>query len=137
MTLKGLKISKTSDSQHKSRYLVAHCSANGYAELATIVRYVSQSREGERERGKRRERNQENCLDTIADALLQVDGLHGATELAMGGAHTLALRQTDDVVAWGANQNGVLGMGIGVSQDAQVPTRVPKLSCSQVRCYLW
>ena len=55
----------------------------------------------------------------------------------MGGAHTLALRQTDDVVAWGANQNGVLGMGVGVSQDARVPARVPKLSCSQVRCYLW
>ncbi len=50
MTLKGLKISKTSDSQHKSRYLVAHCSANGYAQLATIVRYVSQSREKERGR---------------------------------------------------------------------------------------
>ncbi len=55
----------------------------------------------------------------------------------MGGAHTLALRQTDDVVAWGANQNGVLGMGVGVSQDARVPARVPKLSCSQVRCCLW
>jgi hypothetical protein len=50
MTLKGLKFSKTSDSQHKSRYLVAHCSANGYAQLATIVRYVSQSREKERGR---------------------------------------------------------------------------------------
>lgn len=69
--------------------------------------------------------------------LLQVDGLHGAMQLAMGGAHTLALRQTDDVVAWGANQNGVLGMGVGVSQDARVPKRVPKLSCSQVRCCLW
>lgn len=67
---------------------------------------------------------------------MQVDRLHGATQLAMGGAHTLVLRQTDDVVAWGANQSGVLGMGIGVSQDARLPTRVPKLSCSQVR-YLW
>ncbi|KAL0052745.1 hypothetical protein WJX82_006934 [Trebouxia sp. C0006] len=62
----------------------------------------------------------------------KVDRLHGATQLAMGGAHTLVLRQTDDVVAWGANQSGVLGMGIGVSQDARLPTRVPKLSCSQV-----
>ncbi|DBB10173.1 TPA: hypothetical protein ACH3X3_001750 [Trebouxia sp. C0006] len=61
----------------------------------------------------------------------KVDRLHGATQLAMGGAHTLVLRQTDDVVAWGANQSGVLGMGIGVSQDARLPTRVPKLSCSQ------
>lgn len=60
-------------------------------------------------------------------------GLHGVTDLAMGGAHTLGLRQTDDLVAWGANQNGVLGLGIGVSQDARVATKVPKLSCSQVK----
>lgn len=67
-----------------------------------------------------------------ASLLVQVTGLHGVTQLALGGAHTLALRQTDDVVACGANQNGVLGMGIGVSQDSRVPARVPKLSCSQV-----
>lgn len=58
--------------------------------------------------------------------------MHGVTRLALGGAHTIALRQTDDLLAWGANQNGVLGLGIGVSQDARTPVKVPKLSCSQV-----
>ena len=65
---------------------------------------------------------------------LQVPGGHGIVELAMGGAHTLALRQTDDMLAWGANENGVLGLGIGTSQDAKMPTRVPKLTCCQVCC---
>ena len=54
------------------------------------------------------------------------------SELALGGAHTLALRQTDDVLAWGANQNGVLGLGIGTSQDACTPVTLPKLACCQV-----
>lgn len=73
------------------------------------------------------------CSSSIpASLLVQVAGLHGITQLALGGAHTLALRQTDDVVACGANQNGVLGMGVGVSQDSRVPARVPKLRCSQV-----
>ncbi|KAL3157516.1 hypothetical protein ABBQ32_011978 [Trebouxia sp. C0010 RCD-2024] len=62
----------------------------------------------------------------------QVADVHGVTRLALGGAHTIALRQTDDLLAWGANQNGVLGLGIGVSQDARTPVKVPKLSCSQV-----
>ncbi len=66
-------------------------------------------------------------------ASVQVAGLHGVAGIALGGAHTLALRQTDDLLAWGANQNGVLGLGVAVSQDARIPTRVPKLSCSQVR----
>lgn len=61
-------------------------------------------------------------------------GVHGVTGLALGGAHTLALRQTDDLLAWGANQNGVLGLGIGTSQDARTPMKVPKLTCSQVCC---
>lgn len=59
-------------------------------------------------------------------------GVHGVTSLAMGGAHTIALRQTHDLLAWGANQNGVLGLGIGISQDARTPMKVPKLTCSQV-----
>ena len=58
--------------------------------------------------------------------------MHSVTQLALGGAHTLALRQTDDLVAWGANQNGVLGLGIASSQDARTPVKVPKLQCSQV-----
>lgn len=62
-------------------------------------------------------------------------GVHGVTGLALGGAHTLAVRQTDDLLAWGANQNGVLGLGIGTSQDARTPMKVPKLACSQV-CYI-
>lgn len=64
----------------------------------------------------------------------QVAGVHGVTGLALGGAHTLAVRQTDDLLAWGANQNGVLGLGIGTSQDARTPLKVPKLTCSQVCC---
>ena len=63
---------------------------------------------------------------------VQVAGVHGVTRLALGGAHTIALRQTDDLLAWGANQNGVLGLGIAVSQDARTPVKVPKLTCSQV-----
>ena len=58
--------------------------------------------------------------------------MHGVADLAMGGAHTLALRHTDNMMAWGANQNGVLGLGIGVSRDAKEPVNIPKLTCSQV-----
>ena len=67
---------------------------------------------------------------------VQVPGIHGATQLALGGAHTIALCQTDDLLAWGANQNGVLGLGIGTSQDARTPMKIPKLTCSQVCCKL-
>ena len=63
---------------------------------------------------------------------VQVAGVHSVTGLALGGAHTLAVRQTDDLMAWGANQNGVLGLGIATSQDACTPVKVPKLQCSQV-----
>ena len=58
--------------------------------------------------------------------------MHGIADLAMGGAHTLALRYTDNVVAWGANQNGVLGLGVGVSRDAKEPVNIPQLTCAQV-----
>ena len=65
---------------------------------------------------------------------VQVAGVHAVSQLALGGAHTLALRQTDDVLAWGANQNGVLGLGAAASQDARTPVKIPKLQCSQVHC---
>jgi hypothetical protein len=48
-----------------------------------------------------------------ACALMQVPGLHGIAQLACGGLHSLALRHSGDVLAWGANQNGVLGLGAG------------------------
>ena len=63
---------------------------------------------------------------------MQVPEVHGIADMAMGGAHTLALRHSENVVAWGANQNGVLGLGVGISKDARLPVTVPKLKCSQV-----
>lgn len=67
-------------------------------------------------------------------AWLQVPGLRGIAELSCGGLHTLALRHGGQVLAWGANQNGVLGLGGGKlsKQTARRPEPVPGLEAEGV-----
>lgn len=68
---------------------------------------------------------------------VQVPDVHGVADVAMGGAHSLVLCHNGGALAWGTNQNGVLGLGIGISLDAKVPVKVPRLDCNQVQCYLF
>lgn len=59
--------------------------------------------------------------------------LRGATAgLACGFQHTLAVTRTGDVLAWGANQNGVLGLGHEKDQRSKRPSKVPGLKAEQV-----
>ena len=62
----------------------------------------------------------------------QVASVHSGAQVAMGGAHTVALGQAGTVSTWGSNHHGALGLGIGTSSDAHEPVRMPNLSCSQV-----
>ncbi len=77
----------------------------------------------------------ESCCRRHLNAIrapLQVPKLHGIEQLALGGSHSLAVRHTGQLLAWGSNQNGVLGLGRGNSSDAATPTLVPKIFCDQV-----
>ena len=51
----------------------------------------------------------------------QVAGLSGVTQLALGGQHSCALRNTGLVVCWGANDFGQLGDGSTSDRMAPVP----------------
>jgi RHS repeat-associated protein len=56
-----------------------------------------------------------------AGALVPVStGITGATRLAAGGAHILALRSDGSVIAWGDNQNGQLGISPSVYSSVPV-----------------
>lgn len=64
----------------------------------------------------------------------QVPALRGVRQLALGGTHSLALLDGGQLMAWGANQNGLLGLGSKKSEmNARSPTLVPGVSCEQVR----
>lgn len=60
-----------------------------------------------------------------------VKGLTDALEIAVGDEHACALRKSDDVVCWGANDRGQLGDGTLV--DRTVPTAVIGLGGSEPR----
>lgn len=62
----------------------------------------------------------------------QVAGLHGVAGLAAGGLHTLAVKHTGEVLAWGANQNGVLGGGRTQQNAIREPMPVPGIMAQQV-----
>lgn len=49
--------------------------------------------------------------------------LSDAVEVHAGSAHTCARRENGDVVCWGANDRGQLGVGAAVP-DATTPTKV-------------
>ena len=71
------------------------------------------------------------CLDAVC-APVQVPRVHGIEQLALGGSHSLAVRHSGELLAWGSNQNGVLGLGRGNNSDAASPTLVPNIFCDQV-----
>ena len=58
-------------------------------------------------------------------------GLHGVRQLALGGTHSLAVLEGGQLLAWGANQNGLLGLGSEAEMNARLPTPVPGVSCEQ------
>ena len=58
--------------------------------------------------------------------------MRGIEQLALGGSHSLAVRHSGELLAWGSNQNGVLGLGRGNNSDAATPTLVPNIFCDQV-----
>lgn len=66
--------------------------------------------------------------------ILQVPDLHGIMQLACGGLHSLALRSSGQALAWGANQNGVLGLGSGkgIKQSSRTPEPLPGFSAEQL-----
>ena len=62
----------------------------------------------------------------------QVEGLAGVRDLALGGLHALAVRAGGRIAAWGANQNGALGLPSGAPADLGQPTLLEDLRCEQV-----
>lgn len=70
---------------------------------------------------------------------VQVEGLHALNGLSCGGLHGLAQQQTGQLLAWGANQNGVLGLGSELIQSQRGPMPLQKTFASQVLilCCRW
>ena len=66
--------------------------------------------------------------NTTADQwiAMPVQALTGAVSIAGGQSHSFAVRSTGDVVAWGSNGQGELG--IGTTQTPPVPVIVPGLT---------
>ena len=59
-------------------------------------------------------------------------GLQRVRQLALGGTHSLALLEGGQTLAWGANQNGLLGLGGKTEINARRPTLLPGISCEMV-----
>jgi alpha-tubulin suppressor-like RCC1 family protein len=57
---------------------------------------------------------------------VQVEGLHGVVQLALGGGHALALRHTGQAMVWGTNEHGVLGLGSGAPPNPRLPLPLDK-----------
>lgn len=68
-----------------------------------------------------------------------IPGVQGVAKLSCGGLHTLAARQGagSGVVAWGANQNGELGLGAGVNLDSRHPAAVKGLESAETISAGW
>ncbi|EFN54346.1 hypothetical protein CHLNCDRAFT_24715 [Chlorella variabilis] len=59
--------------------------------------------------------------------------LKGSTAaVACGSLHSLALQYGGHVLAWGTNQNGVLGQGHEKQQQPKRPSKVPGVSAEQI-----
>lgn len=52
--------------------------------------------------------------------------------MACGSLHTLALQYGGTVLAWGANQNGVLGLGHEKHRQPARPSKVPGVLAEQI-----
>lgn len=67
-----------------------------------------------------------------ADIPQQIEGIQSAVALALGGRHLLVQWHGGRVASFGANENGVLGIGSDNVSTALTPTLLPKVSFQQV-----
>jgi hypothetical protein len=56
-----------------------------------------------------------------------------SSDACAGGLHSLAIPHSNHILSWGANQNGVLGLGHHGDMNVSTPTLVPDVYASQVR----
>jgi alpha-tubulin suppressor-like RCC1 family protein len=50
-----------------------------------------------------------------------------------GGLHSIAVSGSGQILTWGANQNGLLGLGSSAQQNVPTPTPVPDVFAAHVR----
>lgn len=63
--------------------------------------------------------------------LVQI-GLSSIQELSLNGNHSMGLRRNGNLMVWGANENGVLGLGNEGPLTSREPVQLPNLYFSQV-----
>lgn len=64
----------------------------------------------------------------VPTSVLQLQNIRS---LALGGLHSLAIPHSNHILSWGANQNGVLGLGHHGDMNVSTPTLVPDVYASQ------
>lgn len=64
--------------------------------------------------------------------ILQIPALRDVKELALGGTHSMAVLNSGQLLVWGVNQNGLLGLGNKGDMHVRLPTLIKGLSCEQV-----
>lgn len=52
-----------------------------------------------------------------------------------GGLHSIAVSGSGQILTWGANQNGLLGLGSSAQQNVPTPTPVPDVFAAHVRSF--
>lgn len=52
--------------------------------------------------------------------------------VAPGGLHSVAVSGSGQILTWGANQNGLLGLGSSAQQNVPTPTPVPDVFAAHV-----
>jgi Regulator of chromosome condensation (RCC1) repeat len=52
--------------------------------------------------------------------------------VAPGGLHSIAVSGSGQILTWGANQNGLLGLGSSAQQNVPTPTPVPDVFAAHV-----
>lgn len=63
---------------------------------------------------------------------LQVPGAREVSALSLGGLYGAAVGPGGELMMWGTNESGVLGMGPNSASSLRQPTRVPNFMCEQV-----
>lgn len=61
-----------------------------------------------------------------------MEGLGGVQELALGGSSALALALTGQLLVWGSNDNGALGLGFDGPANPPTPVPIKHLYFDQV-----
>uniref|UniRef100_A0A061R106 Ultraviolet-b receptor uvr8-like n=1 Tax=Tetraselmis sp. GSL018 TaxID=582737 RepID=A0A061R106_9CHLO len=63
----------------------------------------------------------------------EVEGLHDVAEVAFGGLHAVAVKRGGQVLAWGGNEHGCLGIGQAGRAERE-PSLLPKVAAASVSC---